>query len=442
MRKSNYYLQAARLGAAAVIAALLLAVCQSAPRVGGPDDGEKRRTVRTVVIAESVPRGEVKDDPVEIWDKDGLIAFAAAVLDAPYLDGELMDDIELTATSQWTPIGKEKNNNQLPPTVHEYTGTFNGNGKTISNLNVVENTSYAGLFALNNGVIKNLTVEGTVTATPDTGAPDIDYVAGVAAYNGIEGTIQNVISQVTVIAAPDTTHNIGGIAGFNGYDYYNPDSPYSPAQSNTGKLGDYKTGGVIYRCRNLGNVSGGFNKIGGIAGENAYQITECVNTGTISCSKSVAHGWPGVGGIAGRNGNNNDPTEQGVILNCYNWGLVVDSATQGSAHGGYGGITGWCNQESKVINCYTSTDFQPRSGAKNPIIGMADEPTAGLGNNNYSLDSIYTSDTDVVLTGVRKPDTYMETQDFVDDLNGSSGPYVFVTGGYYPKLDWELSSSN
>jgi hypothetical protein len=432
MRKSNYYLRAARLGAAAVIAALLLAVCQSAPRVGGPDDGEKRRTVRTVVIAESVPRGEAPAAIYKIATEADLRDFATLVLTAPNTDGILMDDIILE--NPWTPIGKD-NGNQLPPTIHGYTGTFNGSGCTISGLNVVETTSYAGLFALNNGTILDLTVEGTVTA--NVGANDVDYVAGIAAYNGITGTIQNVISRVTVTAAANTTHNIGGIAGFNGYDYYNPDSPYSPAQSNTGKVSDFQEGGVILQCRNEGAVTGGFNKIGGIAGENAWQITECVNTGTITCSKTKT-GWPGVGGIAGRNGNNNEPTEEGVILNCYNWGSIVDSTTQTSSQSAYGGITGWCNQESKVINCYTSTDFTPREGEKNPIIGSADKPTTGLGVNNYSLNSIYASSSDVVLTGIRKDDGYMKDQPFVNDLNaGVSGPYDFVTGGYYPKLDWE-----
>jgi hypothetical protein len=438
MRKSNYYLQAARLGAAAVIAALLLAVCQSAPRVGGPDDGEKRRTVRTVVIAESVPRGAVRDDPFEIGDEDALLEFAAMILDGEHgLDGKLTASFTLSSSSSvnpWIPIGKD--NSGALPVIHEYIGTFDGNGKTISGLNVVETTSYAGLFALNNGVIKNLTVEGAVTA--NVGANDIDYVGGIAAYNGIghdsnSGIIHNVISRVTVTAAANTTHNIGGIAGFNGYDYYNPDSPYV---NNPDYPNDYEEGGTILQCRNEGAVTGGFNKIGGIAGENAYRITQCVNTGNITCSKTKT-GWPGVGGIAGRNGNNNDPTEQGNILSCYNRGIIFDSTTQTSSQSAYGGITGWCNQKSKVINCYTSTDFQPKRGEKNPIIGSADEPTTGLGVNNYSLNSIYTSSEDVILTGIRKDDPYMKTQPFVNDLNAQGSAYDFVTGGYYPKLDWE-----
>jgi hypothetical protein len=421
MKKISYS-QAARLGAAAVIAALLLAVCQSAPRVGGPDDGEKRRTVQTVVIAESVPRGDAPAATIRIGSEADLIRFAAAVLDDPYTNGILLDDI--TLENPWTPIGKDKSG--ALPVIHEYKGTFSGSDCTISGLDVVENTSYAALFALNNGTIRNLTVEGTVTA--NVGANDVDYVAGVAAYNGITGTISNVISRVTVKAAPDTTHNIGGIAGFNGYDHYNPDSPYIKYTD------DYLEGGTILQCRNEGPVTGGFNKIGGIAGENAYRITQCVNTGTITCNKTGT-GWPGVGGIAGRNGNNNTATEQGNILSSYNWGLVVDSTSMGSAHNAYGGITGWSNTLSKVSNCYTTGNFQPESGGKNPIIATADD-TTGIGSNNYSLDSIFASSKDEVLTGTRKTDAYMKSPPFVTDLNAGGSAYVPVSGGY-PKLDWE-----
>lgn len=409
--------------AATFAAVLLLAVCQTTRRGGWAfNDGDTIRTVPSVVIVKSVPSGTVRDDPKEIANEADLRDFAATVLTAPDTDGVLTADIPLA--QPWTPIGKD--NSKSPPEITAYLGTFDGGGFTISGLNVTETTSYAGLFALNEGTIQDLTVAGSVTA--NQGALDIDYVAGVVAYNGIAGTVQNVASQVTVTAAADTTHNIGGIAGFNGWDHYNPDSPYKDDPD------DYEPGGVILQCRNDGAVSGGFNKIGGIVGENAYQITECVNTGTITCAKT-GRGWPGVGGIAGRNGNNNTATEQGAILNCYNRGTVKDDTTQSSSNNAYGGITGWCNTLSTVTNCYSTGDLTPTVGTKNPIIGTADS-TAGIGSNNYSLDTVFASSKDVILTGVRKDSAYMKSAAFVSDLNGSSGPYVPVNNDY-PKLAWE-----
>jgi hypothetical protein len=394
------------------------------------DDGDVIRTVRSVSFAGAKPSGEVKADTIDIYTEDDLLTFASLVLDEPDTNGLLLANITLTHT--WTPIGKD--NSASPPAITAYTGTFDGNGRTISGLDVTENTSYAGLFALNNGTIQNLTVAGNVTVT--AGKSDIDYVAAVAGYNDINGTIQRVISQVTVNAGDDTVHNIGGIAGFNGYDHYNPDSPHADDPE------VYIPGGVIYQCRNDGDVTGGFNKIGGIAGENAYQITECVNTGTITCAKTTT-GWPGVGGIAGRNGNNNDATEQGHILNSYNWGTVTDDTKQSSSRDGYGGITGWCNTKSDITNCYTTGQFTQTSGSvsgiKNPIIGRVDS-SAGRGINNYSLRGIYAVSTDPILTGTIEDQAYMQSQAFVGDLNGGAqGPYVLnPKPNYYPKLSWEL----
>jgi hypothetical protein len=427
MKKMFTNFRAAGLIAAAITAALLLfagceqvSVTETETGGGGAErsssfvsisGGGGGITVRTVVI---------------IRDADGLRNFAERVTEGEVdLDARLIDDIDLE-NDPWTPIGKTPGSEDIPVS---YTGTFDGKKYAIRNLNVTETTSYAGLFALNNGTIQNLVVEGTVTVTKgDTDS--IDYVAGVAAYNDIKGVIQNVISRVTVNAVDDSIHNIGGIAGFNGWDQYNEDSPHYGE--------DYQTGGLIYRCRNEGDVSGGFNKIGGIAGENAFLIRECVNTGTISCAKKGS-GWPGVGGIVGRNGNNNTATEDGGINYSYNRGTVGEAAGGSSGQNGYGGITGWCNQASMVTNCYTIGDLTPRRGEKNPIIGMADSPTSGRGVNNYYLEGIYTSTTDTTLTGTSKDQAYMQSQAFVDALNvrATSPVYTLPDGGGYPVLTWE-----
>jgi hypothetical protein len=359
-----------------------------------------------------------------------LLAFASAVTAVQGTSGYLTTNI--TLSSAWTPIGKTSGN--TPPVA--FTGTFDGTGHTISGLSVTGTTSYLALFGRNNGTIKNLTLEGTVTANYESA--DVDYIAGVVAYNDISGTVQNVISKVTVTADYNTTHNIGGIAGFNGWDQYNNASPhYNQA---------YQTGGIIRQCRNEGAVTGGFNKIGGIVGENAWQVTECVNTGTITCRKAsnglVVTGWPGVGGIAGRNGNNNAATERGAILNCYNWGIIADETGESSPKRAYGGITGWCNNTSSVINCYTTTNFSQSpnpSSDKNPIIGMADSTPPERSVNNYSRTGIYAANSgNVAYTGAINDETYMKSQAFVTALNSGTtvGTYVYVAGSY-PKLSWE-----
>jgi hypothetical protein len=308
-----------------------------------------------------------------------------------------------------------------------FIGTFNGGGNTLT-INVNRSESYVGLFGINNGTVQNLTVAGTVTATYD-GTHEINYVGGVVAYNdigikGVGGVIQNVISSVTVNAVNDNIRAIGGIAGFNGLDAYTEDSPHYKE--------DWQQGGIIQYCRNEGAVSGGNSKIGGIVGENAYQVTQCSNRATITCVKTI-DGWPGVGGIVGRNGNNNDATEEGTIESCYNWGLIVDATTADTSQNAYGGITGWNNERSIVNNSYTTGQFDPGKGQKNPIIGRVDLP-AGTSVNCYSLNTIYANDPgEPELTGTRLSDETMRSPAFAQLLGY---PYEY-TGIGYPILIWE-----
>lgn len=86
------------------------------------------------------------------WANQPDVATADCTLDA---------DVEV---SNWTKIGDKDN---------PYTGTFNGNGKTISGLD-------APLFYTVAGTVKNLTIQGMI---------DEDFAGGVARVNN--GTIEN-----------------------------------------------------------------------------------------------------------------------------------------------------------------------------------------------------------------------------------------------------------
>jgi hypothetical protein len=348
-------------------------------------------------------------------------------------------EITVPSTADYIPIARDWYH------VGKYTGTFDGSDGKV-NIALEGSGSFLALFGVNNGTIQNLTVAGTVTL--DEKAADADYIAGVVAYNDIEGHINNVISKVNVTAydanKPNNAHNIGGIAGFNGWDQYNDDSPHADETPP-----EEEPGGTISQCRNDGDVEGGFNKIGGIAGENAGVIEQCANTGKITDVKGLNdRGWPGVGGIVGRNGNNNTATEYGHILNCYNWGTINDNAETGASKNAYGGITGWCDTVSNVKNCYTTGEINQKgvrasSGEANPIIGTVDSDPENT-DNNYSLDSIFASSEDTKLIGIRKEGPEMKTLAFVALLNTQSGgPYVLdgAEGENYPILSWEQGTS-
>lgn len=126
---------------------------------------------------------------------------------------KLVDDIYLGGKS-WTPIG----NVVSVPSV-AFHGTFDGNGKTIHDLNVSDNTpnySTSGLFgSLVSATIKDLTIENAVVKSNH-------YAGVICGYSEGESTIQNCkVSNATVTSTPellgvkwDNGDKVGGIAGY------------------------------------------------------------------------------------------------------------------------------------------------------------------------------------------------------------------------------------
>ena len=171
-------------------------------------------------------------------------------------DGKLVSDTSKFVS--WTPIGSESK---------QYTGTFDGNGKTISGLYFDNNgTDYVGLFGYvgSDGNVSNVGVVASYFKGKNN-------VGGVCGYN--DGTIQNCYNT----GAVSGSEYVGGVCGY--YD-----------------------GGTITNCYNTGAVSGSMY-VGGVCGYNGWgTITNCYNTGAVSGSEDV-------GGVCGCN--------YGTIENCY-----------------------------------------------------------------------------------------------------------------------------
>ena len=218
-------------------------------------------------------------------------------MDASYI---VANDIALTGN--WKPLGWT-DSEDVP-----FTGTLDGNGYTISGLGMdYENGTYVGLFAINNGTIKDLSV-----VIDDIGGNQ--YVGAIAGTNG--GTISNVTvtqnsafstgSGVTGYSAPGSSDSnysyAGGIAGFN------------------------KADAVIEHC--FVNVCvNGYYFIGGITGANNGTIRECAFTGGANHVVSNTNGIGYVGGIAGGT--------HGTVTDCYvyNAGLIKGQDYVGGAFG-------------------------------------------------------------------------------------------------------------
>lgn len=169
----------------------------------------------------------------------------------------------------WTPIADWMGNRTT-----QYSGTFDGNNKTVSGLYFNGDSTCIGLFGSSesDGNIKNV---GVV----DSYFKGNDHVGGVCGNNA--GTITNCYNAGNLTAI-ESSATIGGICGYN-------------------------NGGTIANCYNTGTVTatGQVASVGGVCGCSTAPISNCYNIGTVTATSSSAD----ISGICGYN--------FGPIKNCY-----------------------------------------------------------------------------------------------------------------------------
>ena len=195
------------------------------------------------------------------------------------------------------------------PYASDFSGTFDGNGHTVT-LKITANTNYVGLFkTLSDGaVVKNVTVEGTVTGKK--------CVAGIAGYATDNVKIENCKNTASITG----TKNVGGILG----EAYNNEESISVG---------------IKNCANEGAVNSTGSAIGGIVGkmEGQNSIIDCYNRGNIT-------GFNNYAGIVGQSTG----ALVATIKNCYSVGAVT--AYGASTNAGYALIGG--SKNYALTNCY------------------------------------------------------------------------------------------
>lgn len=201
-----------------------------------------------------------------------------------------------------------------------FNGIFDGNGHSISNVEINSHGSAVGFFRYigESGTVKNLTISGTVK--PSGSQEEIGGIAGVN---------YGTISDCSFLGAVNGKNSVGAIAGIN------------------------KSTGTILSCTGSAVVLA-TNETGGIAGTNEGLISECISKSSVNIeeleptldlggvdlsSLNLTHNIidrNDMGGIAGRS--------SGVIMECKNEGIV------GYLHTGYnvGGIAG--SQNGVVLN--------------------------------------------------------------------------------------------
>lgn len=192
--------------------------------------------------------------------------------------------------------------------VDEFSGVFDGNGKTISNLNYNAGNGRNALFShLNSdGVIKNLTISGTITDNVYTG------VGGIVSMN--EGVVVGCTNLVEI----EGRHYAAGIVCTN-----------------------Y---GKVIACVNKGNLECSEGTVGGIVEQqgNGGKIIACYNVGAINGTRNYD---ARVGGVLSEGFG-------GKVIACYNTGIL-----KGSPRGNIVGRVSSLATSFEISNCYwTGTD--------------------------------------------------------------------------------------
>lgn len=199
------------------------------------------------------------------------------------------------------------------------TGVFDGNNNVISNLTIVLNSHYTGLFGYiaESGQVKNLGLEGCDISS--------SYATGCLAGHN-DGLIINCYATGSI----DSTWDVGGLVGINEGEICCSYAASSVSGSRYlgGLVGWNSYGGKVANCYATGNVTGD-DYVGGLIGSNFGNWYIC-NTGLVSTcyATGTVTGYSNVGGLVGESSG-------AVYLSYWN----IQTSGQTTSAGGIGKST-------------------------------------------------------------------------------------------------------
>ena len=283
-----------RIGSLLLVVAMCLTLLPTA--AFAVDDEETAAAPEKFVIT-SVSDLQTFADAVNEGDYNGKTD-AVVTLDA---------DLDLAGIA-WIPMGD---------TSHDFAGTFDGQGHTISNLTIGTvdapiTGELAGLFGVVEGTVKNLFLdEVSVNANVEY------YVGGLVAY--AVGPIENC--HITKLDMDAVAPGVGGLIGYA------------------------TSGSSIYGCSVSGEIAvkSGCQGVGGFIGsmgKNA-QITYSGATVSVTAPKERS---TNAGGFIGR--GNGERAARAIVKNCYSKGAVTGGAYAGGFTGSMAGMD--------IQNCYAT----------------------------------------------------------------------------------------
>ncbi len=261
--------------------------------------------------------------------------------------------IDLSSYSNWEPIGTTGNS---------FTGSYDGNGYTISNLTINRpDEDNIGLFGhisggatLNNISLLDVTVTGKAK------------VGGLVGLNYM-GTITDCYATGSVTG----NEQVGGLVGSDLGNMTNSYATGNVVGNNTvGGLVGHVGMGAITTCYATGSVTGTGTNVGGLVGLNYGIVTNSYATGLVTGSGNNAM----VGGLVGHNSH-------GTISNSYATGAVNGTGT-GAMVGGLVGRNTLETGTGTVSNSY-ATGLVTGTGAGAMVGGLVGHKLSGTITNSY-----------------------------------------------------------
>lgn len=288
-------------------------------KAGTPDKGE------TDPDPEPDPGYRVEDGTYFVTNATGLIAWADHVRAGNWdTNCTLEADIELTGS--WEPIGTAQT---------RYTGTFDGNGKTITGLTIDSSSQYVGMFGYLDGTVKDLEL-ANVDITSSWSTQPAGFVGAVAGNTSSNCNIANCFVSGNIVIG-GTNSQAGGLVG-----------------KNYGAISQCQVKGLTI----TGPSSGNYIYLGGVVGSNSKTVEDCqVENLTITNGSYV-------GGVTGENS-----ASSSALTGC----SVKNSSVTGSSSGGVAGVF----SRGEIAGCSVDgTTVATDTGTSGGVIGSQSGGTA------------------------------------------------------------------
>lgn len=310
--------------------------------------------------------------------------------------------------------------------IPSFSGTFLGNGHTISNYTCASNGSHQGLFRYlrTKGSVINLKVTGTVSPSGSRcavgGIVGTNYgfvgncqfngtVSGLLNTGGIAGENYGIVKDCVTEGSVSAKHFVGGIVGYNegsiGYCSNNAainNEVFEEALSLESLDLDDILGVQTLSDAQIDTVS----DVGGVTGINTGIVKACENTATVG----YQHYGYNVGGIAGR--------QSGYLAGCVNSGNILGRKD-------VGGIVG---QMAPYLILESS------SSVSDELNALQNSTSAALNNLDSNSAIVGDSLADTAVYGVAISDRYYNTSGVIDKAqNGTLTKDDVLNGGVSDK---------